>query len=148
TSIGALNATCLACGGLADERKILQLSAFKEGFDTQNFKRRYPDVSFEHPVGWFENPGRKLLKRVSNAMPSCAGEMALIDKLTANSVADKLKPYSESDLAKQLEAKLTKLDDATLERLGLAGANAEVIEREAKKLAQKVKNQDFKTSDR
>jgi hypothetical protein len=148
TSIGALNASCLACGGLADERQILDIQVFGQGFDPSNFKKQYPDVTFENPSPWIENPRKKLLKKVSNQLPSCAGEMAKLDQLTAASVAEKLKPYPESELAEKLSAKLAILDDGVLEKLGLAGATAEVIDREVKKLAKKVKNQDFGSSDR
>ena len=148
TSIGALNASCLACGGLADEREILDLEVFEQAFDGQNFKKQYPDVSFEHPTPWIENPKKKLLKKISNALPSCAGQMAKMDRLTSASVAENTKAYSEKDLADTLVEKLGKLDDATLERLGLAGADAAVIAKEVKKLAKKVKNQDFGSSDR
>lgn len=148
TSIGALNASCLACGGLADERQILDIQVFGQAFDAQGFKKQYPDVTFQHPSPWIEDPRKKLLKKVSNALPSCAGQMAKMDQLTAMSVTENLKSVSEEDIGKQLTAKLAKLDDATLERLGLAGATPEVIEQQVKKLAQKVKNQDFKGSDR
>src|SRR5262249_5486393 len=50
TSIGALNASCLACGGLEDERKILDISAFRQGYDyKKTFQKQYPEVSFRHP---------------------------------------------------------------------------------------------------
>src|SRR5262249_61639836 len=111
----------------------------------KDFKKQYPGVTFGFPG---DKPTKGVVKTLEFAFPSCAGEMAKIDQLTAASVTEKLKQYSEDDLTKQLATKLNKLDDATLERLGLAGAPAEVIEREVKKLAQKVKNQDFKTRDR
>ncbi|OAI47281.1 hypothetical protein AYO44_09880 [Planctomycetaceae bacterium SCGC AG-212-F19] len=148
TSIGALNASCLACGGLADERQILDIEIFGQAFDPAGFKKQYPDVTFEHPSPWLENPKKKLLKKVSNALPSCAGEMAKMDQMTAMSVTENLKSVSEQDMNEQLTAKLAKLDDATLARLGLAGATPDVIAQQVKKLAQKVKNQDFKGSDR
>jgi predicted acylesterase/phospholipase RssA len=148
TSIGALNASCLACGGLADERQILDIKVLGQGFDPSNFKKQYPDVTFENPSPWIESPRKKLLKKVSNQLPSCAGEMAKLDQLTAASVAEQLKPYPENELAAKLSAKLATLDDGVLEKLGLAGATAEVIDREVKKLAKKVKNQDFGSGDR
>jgi predicted acylesterase/phospholipase RssA len=148
TSIGALNASCLACGGLADERQILQMSVMKEGFDAGDFKKKYPGVTFENPSPWIENPKKKLLKKVSNALPSCAGQMAKIDALTASSVANQLKGYSEDELATQLTVKLSKLDDDALAKMGLAGATTDVIEQQVQKLAKKVKNQDFGASDR
>jgi hypothetical protein len=132
TSIGALNASCLACGGLADERQILDMPIIKQVFDSKNFKKQYPDVTFGTGTIW----------------PSCAGQMAKIDQMTAASIADNLKSKSEDAMGKELSAKLAKLDDDTLAKMGLAGASAEVIDQEIKKLAKKVKNQDFKGSDR
>jgi hypothetical protein len=132
TSIGALNASCLACGGLADERQILDMPIMKQVFDSQELKKRYPEIAFGTGTIW----------------PSCAGQMAKIDQMTAASIADNLQSKSEDAIATELSAKLAKLDDDTLARLGLAGASAEVIDQEIKKLAKKVKNQDFKSSDR
>lgn len=140
TSIGALNAACLACGGLSDEKQILNLDIFGEGYDTRNFKKQYPGITFK--------PKSELASVVNAVLPSCAGQMAKLDRLTSQSVADNLKDYKEADLSEALSKKLSRLDDETLERLGLAGASSKTIELEVKKLARKVKNQDFKASDR
>jgi predicted acylesterase/phospholipase RssA len=131
TSIGALNASCLACGGLADERQILELKTFQQGYDAKGFKKAYPDISFG-----------------TSAFPSCAGEMAKIDELTAASIADKLADKSEQDIAGGLVGKLSQLDDATLKRLGLTATDDRTLNAEAAKLAAKIKNQDFAGSDR
>ncbi len=137
TSIGALNASCLACGGLADERQILDMPIMKQVFDSKEFKKQYPDVTFGKPG-----------LNVSDILPSCAGQMAKIDQLTAASIADNLKSKSEDAIGSELSQKLSNLDDDMLAKMGLEGASAEVIDREIQKLAKKVKNQDFKSSDR
>lgn len=137
TSIGALNASCLACGGLADERQILDMPIMKNVFDSKNFKKQYPDVSFGHPY---------LSK--SDVLPSCAGQMAKIDQMTSMSIANNLKDKSEDAIGTELAQKLNNLDDETLAKMGLAGASVDVIEREVKKLAKKIKSQDLKSGDR
>jgi len=132
TSIGALNATCLACGGLNDERQLLDLKVFEQGFDARHkSKERYPGVTFHGDI-W----------------PTCAGQMAKMDELTAMSIADGVKDYSEEQLGAALVDKLADLDDATLARLGLADSDPGVVEAEVAKLAKKVKNQDLDASDR
>src|SRR5205823_2774672 len=126
-----------ACGGLADERQILDLGVFKEAFDAHGLKKQYPDVTFGD-----------VKKNKSGIWPTCAGQMAKMDQLTAMSVAEGTKNYDEPGLVDALSEKLKKLDDETLAKLGLAGASAEVIDQEIKHLAKKVKNQDFANSDR
>ncbi|MBQ0931158.1 patatin-like phospholipase family protein [Ideonella alba] len=132
TSIGALNATCLACGGLNDERQLLDLDPLEQALDPRHKKKeRYPGVSFKGDV-W----------------PSCAGQMAKMDELTAMSIADGVKDYSEGQLGAALLDKLAELDDDTLQRLGLSNPDPAEIEAEVAKLAKKVKNQDLNASDR
>lgn len=131
TSIGALNAACLACGGLNDEREILNLQITKQAFDVPGFKKAYPGVKFGKGV-----------------FPSCAGEMAKMDELTSKSISEQLKTHSEAQLTDELVAKLQDLDDETLARLGLKGADDATIVNEVHKLAKKIKHQDYGASDR
>jgi hypothetical protein len=146
TSIGALNAACLACGGLADERQILQLGTFKEAFDMHGFAKSYPEVKFPMGAIGISVRGGKL--PLPAPAPSCAGEMAKIDELTASAIAGKLDGKSEETITAGLVKKLAILDDATLKRLGLTATDERSLQAEAARLAQKVKNQDFGGSDR
>ena len=75
---------------MADERQILELKTFQQGYDAKGCKKAYPDISFG-----------------TSAFPSCAGEMAKIDELTAASIADKLADKSEQDIAGGLVGKLS-----------------------------------------
>jgi predicted acylesterase/phospholipase RssA len=131
TSIGALNASCLACGGLEDEREILNIGVTKQAFDMPGFKKKYPGVKFGKDV-----------------YPTCAGEMAKIDEMTSKSVTEKLKSRSEDALTDELVEKLRDLDDDALARLGLANADDATILKTVQNLAKKVKHQDFSASDR
>ena len=131
TSIGALNAACLACGGLSDEREILNLEIMKQAFDSKNSKKKYPGVTFG-----------------KDAWPSCAGQMAKMDELTSKSVTEKLKSRTEEQLEGDLAARLRDLDDDALERMGLKGADDAAIQKQVQALAKKVKHQDFGASDR
>lgn len=131
TSIGALNASCLACGGLSDEREILNLGVTKQAFDMPGFKKKYPGVKFGKDV-----------------YPSCAGQMAKMDEMTSKSIGENLKSRSEEQIVDELVEKLQDLDDETLEHLGLKGADDETIVKEVQKLAKKIKHQDYQAKDR
>jgi predicted acylesterase/phospholipase RssA len=131
TSIGALNASCLACGGLEDEREILNIGITKQAFDMPGFKKKYPGVKFGKDV-----------------YPTCAGEMAKIDEMTSKSIGEKLKSRSEDQLTDDLVERLRDLDDDALARLGLANADDATIVKTVQNLAKKVKHQDFGASDR
>jgi hypothetical protein len=51
TSIGALNASCLACGGLEDEREILNIGITKQAFDMPGFNPKKPfDMGLQKEV--------------------------------------------------------------------------------------------------
>lgn len=131
TSVGAMNAACLACGGLEDEREILKLGFIGEGYDWAGVKKKYPTVKFG-----------------DGKMASCAGQMAKLDELTGKRVAGQLESRSEEELSGELTAKLRELDDETLSRIGLDGADDAEIEKQVKALAKKVKNQKFDVDDR
>lgn len=131
TSIGALNAACLAAGGLKDERALLDLEVFEHAFDVPGFKKQYPGVKFGDGI-----------------FPSCAGQMAKLDALTSRSIGDNLADRSEQQVTDELVEKLRDVDDETLARLGLAGADDETIQKRVQALAKKVKNQNFEASDR
>ncbi|QDU41227.1 Patatin-like phospholipase [Maioricimonas rarisocia] len=136
TSIGALNASCMACGGRTkDQQSILELGLFSEAWDSKKLKKKYPDVSF----------GKGSL---GGLVPTCAGQMAKMDEMTARLVADGVKSYTKDGLKDTLVEKLRALDDATLERLGMKGYDDRKLEDAAQKLVNRVKNQDFGTDDR
>lgn len=137
TSIGALNAACMACGGSnKDQETILEVKGVKQikniAYGAKDFSRQYPGVSF----------GDKHLERI---LPTMGGQMAKMDRLTVESVRTNLGEdgFDDTTLVNDLMVKLESLDTETLERLGLKGADDGEIEQRVKQLAAKLKDQDF-----
>lgn len=132
----------MACGGRTkDQKSILDIGLFSDAWDAQKpwnrdkVKKKYPDVSF----------GKGSLGGI---VPTCVGQMAKMDEMTARLVADGVKEYTKDGLTSALVEKLRTLDDSTLERLGMKGVDDKGIEDAAQKLVNRVKNQNFETDDR
>ena len=152
TSIGALNAACMACGGgISNQEDILDLGVFSEAYDPKGFSDQYPNVSFGRPAatGKLSSIKNAVASKV-NPLPSCAGQMAKMDTMTVKTITDGLgsKLDDPQALISELAEKLKQLDNATLERLGFKNVKDDDLEDAVRKLVEKVKNQGKGKEDR